>query len=215
MSKGTVLETISIPSDPNMSLFHRGSSSQHQAIVKATHATWALQIQGLSTATGMSPLSLGQRARGSAGLMEKGLPWLGVEPSQSRGAALAEGKAGGLPGTSAKRWYPSAVAPWGLTTGTVACALLLAAEDYLQEGSYLKGKFSSWKNVPGHLCMARASHEMAAALYCRAGVWRCPAFPTPAPPCPVHLIDEVSWPDEHQNPSSILWVEGEVTAEEG
>lgn len=111
MSKGTVLETISIPSDPNMSLFHCGSSSQHQAIVKATHAAWALQIQGLSTATGVSPLSLGQRARGSAGLMEKGLPWLGVEPSQSRGAALAEGKAGGLSGTSAKRWYPSAVAP--------------------------------------------------------------------------------------------------------
>lgn len=169
--------------------------SQHQTIVKATHCMDTANPEPLNS---NRDLSLGHRAQKGAGLMGKGLPWLGVEPSQSREAALGKGKAGDLPGTSAKLWYPSAVSPWGITTGTAACALLLPAEVYSQEGSYRKGKFSSWKNVPGHLCMARASHEMAAALCCRAGTWLCPTFPTPAPPCPFHLINEVSRSDEHQ-----------------
>lgn len=155
--------------------------------------------------------SSGYRAQGGAGLMGKGLPWLGVEPAQSRGAAPAEGKAGDLPGTSAKLWYPSAVTPWGLTTGIVACPCFSQLKLTCRKVLYLKGKFSSWKNIPGHLCMARASHEVAAALYCRAGIWLCPAFPTPAPPCPFHLIDAVFVSESTKKPSSILWVEGEVT----
>lgn len=150
-------------------------------------------------------------AQGGAGLMGKGFLRLGVEPSQGRGAALAEGKAGDLPGTSAKLWYSSAVAPWGITTGTAACPLLLPAEAYSQKGSSLKGKFSSRKNVSGPLCMARASHEMAAALYCRAGIWLCPTLPTPAPPCPFHLIGDVSRSDEHQETLFHPRTEGEVT----
>ena len=59
------------------------------------------------------------------------------------------------------------MAPWGLTTGTAVDPLLPPAEAYLQERFYLNAKFSSWKNVSRNLCMARASHEMAAILCCQ------------------------------------------------
>lgn len=59
------------------------------------------------------------------------------------------------------------MAPWCLTTGTPVYPLLPPAEAYFQERFCLNAKFFCWKNVSCNLCMARASHEMAATLYCQ------------------------------------------------
>lgn len=173
------------------------------AAVKATCAAWAQQIQGPSTATGISPLSLGHRTQGDAGWWKMGSHGLGWSHPNPEEQPQQKGKQRPTRST-AKLWYP-VTWPQGYNhstaTGPCSCQLKLTCrKDLFSKENFPAGKMSpfAWPEPA-----RRWQQPCTAGL----GFGSVPHLPLRLLHAPVTLGVRSPGLKSTKKPSSILWVE--------